>query len=86
MQNSILFMKESFCQAQEARNTRNNQKVEGPTWISPLVVIPKRNCEVCLCIDMRMVNRTIQRERGIQIQNLICDPAIISWSYLRKLK
>ena len=40
------------------------EKVEGPTpWISPLVVIPKRNCEVRLCIDMRMANRAIQRER-----------------------
>ena len=40
------------------------ETVEGPTpWISPLVVIPKRNCEVRLCIDMRMANRAIQRER-----------------------
>ena len=39
------------------------EKVEGPTpWISPLVVILKRNGEVCLCIDMRMANRAIQRD------------------------
>jgi len=40
------------------------EKVEGPTpWISPLVVIPKRNGDIRLCIDMRMPNRAIQRER-----------------------
>ena len=31
--------------------------------ISPLVIIPKRNGEVRLCIDMRMANRAILRER-----------------------
>ena len=40
------------------------EKVDGPTpWISPLVIIPKRNCEVRLCIDMRMANRAILREQ-----------------------
>ena len=40
------------------------EKVEGPTpWISSLVVIPKKNGEVRLCIDMRMPNQAIQRER-----------------------
>ena len=70
-----------------------NEKVEGPTpWISPLVVIPKRNCEVRLCIDMRMANRAIQRELQMWMTwlmhsmgqlyspNLICVQAIISWS------
>ena len=40
------------------------EKVEGRTpWISPLVVIPKANGDIRLCIDMRMPNRAIQRER-----------------------
>ena len=42
------------------------EKVEDLTpWISPspLVVIPKQNGEVHLCIDMRMPNQAIQRER-----------------------
>ena len=39
------------------------EKVDGPAlWISPLVIIPKRNGEVCLCIDMRMANRVILKE------------------------
>lgn len=39
------------------------EKVEGPTpWISPLV-IPKNDGTVRLCVDMRMPNRAIQRER-----------------------
>ena len=40
------------------------KKVDGHTpWISPLVIIPKKNGEVRLCIDMRMANRAILRER-----------------------
>ena len=40
------------------------EKVEGPTpWVSPLVVIPKKNGDVRLCVDMRMPNQAIQRER-----------------------
>ena len=40
------------------------EKVEGPTpWVSPLVVIPKKNGNVRLCVDMRMPNQAIQRER-----------------------
>ena len=32
-------------------------------WISPLVVTPKKDGDVCLCVDMWMANRAIQRER-----------------------
>ena len=40
------------------------EKVEGPTpWISHLVVIPKHDGTVRLCVDMRMANRAIERER-----------------------
>ncbi|CAB4038802.1 Transposon Ty3-I Gag-Pol poly [Paramuricea clavata] len=40
------------------------EKVEGPTpWISPLVVIPKNDETVRLCVDMRRANCAIQRER-----------------------
>ena len=40
------------------------EKVEGPTpWVSPPVIIPKKNGEVCLCIDMRRANKAINHER-----------------------
>ena len=40
------------------------EDVEGPTpWVSPLVIIPKKNGDVRLCIDTRMANRAIRRER-----------------------
>ena len=40
------------------------EKVEGPTpWVSPLVVIPKKNGDVRLCVDMRLPNQAIHRER-----------------------
>jgi len=39
------------------------EKVDGPTpWVSPLVVIPKKNGDVCLCVDMRMANKATKRE------------------------
>ena len=40
------------------------EKVEGPTpWVSPLVIIPKRNGDVRLCIDMKRANKAINREK-----------------------
>ena len=40
------------------------ERVDGPTpWVSPLVVTPKKNGGVRICVDMRMANRAIKRER-----------------------
>ena len=39
------------------------EKVHGPTpFVSPLVVIPKKDGDIRLCVDMRMANKAIQRE------------------------
>ena len=41
-----------------------NERAEGPTpWISPVVVVPKPNDNICLCVDMRQANGAIVRER-----------------------
>lgn len=33
-----------------------------PSWISPMVVVPKNNGQVRICIDMRRANKAIKRE------------------------
>ena len=38
------------------------EKVTGPTpWISPVVVVPKKNKGVNVCVDMREANKAIGR-------------------------
>ena len=40
------------------------EKVDGPTpWLSPLVLIPKKNGEVRICVDMLQANKAITHER-----------------------
>ena len=58
-------MRRKFSDAlQQLENDEIIEKVEGPTpWISPVVVIPKSDGTVRLCVDMRTANRAIQRER-----------------------
>ena len=42
------------------------EKVEGPTpWISPIVVLQKKNDSIGICVDMRLPNKAIERERHI---------------------
>ena len=48
----------------ELENDDIIEKVQGPTpWVSGLVVVPKSNNDVRICVDMRQANRAIQRER-----------------------
>jgi hypothetical protein len=40
------------------------EEVQGPTpWVSPIVVVPKADGDIRLCVDMRQANAAIVRER-----------------------
>ena len=52
------------------------EKVDGPTpWISPIVVVPKKNGETRLCVDMREANKAVRLEKHPMptIDELITD-------------
>ena len=52
------------------------EKVDGPTpWVSPIVVVPKADGGVRLCIDMWEPNKAIKREKHIMptLNDLISD-------------
>ena len=40
------------------------EPVDGPSqWISPVVLIPKKNGDIRICVDMRRANQAFTRER-----------------------
>ncbi len=40
------------------------ERVDGPTpWVSPIVVVPKSNGDIRLCVDMRQANQGVIQER-----------------------
>ena len=42
------------------------EKTEGPTpWVSPLVVVPKEEGRIRVCVERSQVNKSIKRERHI---------------------
>ena len=42
------------------------QPVKGPTsWVNPIVVVPKPNGKIRMCLDMRRANEAIIRERHV---------------------
>ena len=56
--------KKVAAELKELEQHRIIEKVDGPTpWISPLVAVPKSNGKVRVCVDMRVANKAISRER-----------------------
>ena len=40
------------------------EATSGPTeWVSPLVIVPIPDGDICICMDMRKANEAIERER-----------------------
>jgi hypothetical protein len=38
------------------------QSIEEATWLSPIVVIPKKNGKLRICIDFKKLNATIKKD------------------------
>ena len=49
------------------------EQVSTSSWVSPLVVVPKGNDEIRLCVDMRRANQAVIRERFVMptLENLL---------------
>ena len=42
--------------------------MEGPTpWVLPVAIVPKKEGKIRVCVDMRLVNKSIKRERHITL-------------------
>ena len=70
--------KQVEAELQRLENLDIIEKVEGPTpWVSPIVVAPKSKdpSQIRLCIDMRLPNKAVKRERHITptIDDMILD-------------
>ena len=61
------------------------EQVATSEWISPLVVAPKNNGEVRLCVDMRQANKAVIREKFVMptVENLL--PLLYGCGYFGKL-
>ena len=42
-------------------------------WVSPLVVVPKTDGDIRICVDMRRANSAIERERHPTIEEVLHD-------------
>jgi DNA-binding HxlR family transcriptional regulator len=63
-QNSFKMKKQLEHKLKELEDSDVIEKVQGPTpWVSPLVVVPKANSDIRICVDMRCANKAVQRER-----------------------
>jgi len=47
------------------------ETAEGPTsWISPIVVVPKKSGEVRICVDMREANKAIKGKNTLRQRSM----------------
>ena len=52
------------CHKNELEELDIIEKTTGPThWVSPVIVVPKSDADIRLCVDMRRANLAVKRER-----------------------
>jgi hypothetical protein len=42
--------------------TRFIQPVDEATWLSPIVVVPKKNAKLKICVDVKKLNKTTKKD------------------------
>jgi hypothetical protein len=57
------------------------------TWVSAMVVEPKRNGDIRICVDMRLVNKAIQREKHPMptIEEILSIVRLVERSFMQRL-
>jgi hypothetical protein len=38
------------------------EPIDHATWLSPIVVVPKKNCKLRICVDFRRLNKATKKD------------------------
>ncbi len=62
LENILLELLHGICYHDCTLTTRFIQRTQETTWLSPIVVVPKKNGKLEICVNFRKLNATIMKD------------------------